>query len=83
MHEHNNPMTNLILSRRAGESILLGDTIEITVLVVDGCQARISIQAPRDVHIVRAELKTRDAEATGKLAKHKTLIRHKLRRFPK
>lgn len=75
-------MPNLILSRRAGEAILVGDDIEITVLEIDGSQVRISIQAPKDVRIVRAELKKRDAEAPGKASQHTVLIRRKRRRFP-
>jgi carbon storage regulator len=46
-------MPNLILSRKPGETILLGDSITITFLeVVDG-QVRVSIEAPREIHIRR------------------------------
>jgi len=50
-------MPNLILSRRAGETILIGDDIEITMLAVDAGAARISVRAPQAVRILRAELK--------------------------
>jgi carbon storage regulator len=51
-------MPNLILSRKPGETILLGDSITITFLeVVDG-QVRVSIEAPREIHIRRGELST-------------------------
>ena len=46
----------LVLTRRTGETILIGDDIEITVLVVDGNQIRVGIDAPEDVRILRGEL---------------------------
>jgi carbon storage regulator len=48
---------NLILTRRVGETILIGDNIGVTVVGVDGDHVRISIQAPREINIVRSELK--------------------------
>ena len=47
----------LILQRKEGESLLIGDEIEITVLAVEAGRARLAIQAPRDVTILRSELK--------------------------
>ena len=38
----------LVLTRRTGETTLIGDDIEITVLVVDGSQIRVGIDAPED-----------------------------------
>ena len=52
----------LILTRRSGETILIGDDIEVTVMRVSGNQVRIGIEAPRDVPIVREELDQEDAE---------------------
>lgn len=46
----------LILSRRVGEALLIGDEITITVLGVKGNQVRIGIQAPRNVTVLREEL---------------------------
>ena len=46
----------LVLTRKSGETILLGDDIEIRVLGVDGDQVKIGIVAPRSVNIVRGEL---------------------------
>ena len=46
----------LILTRRPGESILIGDDIEVTIARIDGNQVRIGVEAPRDVKIVRGEL---------------------------
>ena len=47
----------LILQRKEGEALLLGEDIEITVLAVETGRVRLAIQAPRDVTILRSELK--------------------------
>lgn len=46
----------LVLSRRVGEKIIIGDTITITVLEVRRGQVKIGVEAPRSVLIYRAEL---------------------------
>jgi carbon storage regulator len=46
----------LILTRRTGESIQVGDDIEISVLEIRGNQVRLGINAPSDVLVLRAEL---------------------------
>ncbi len=46
----------LVLSRRVGESIVMGDDITVTVLDVSGDVVRIGIDAPRSVSVDRAEL---------------------------
>jgi carbon storage regulator len=46
----------LILTRRSGESIQIGDEIEISVIEVRGNQVRLGINAPSDVLVLRAEL---------------------------
>ncbi|NMB41464.1 MAG: carbon storage regulator CsrA [Firmicutes bacterium] len=46
----------LVLTRRRGESIVLGDDIEISVLEVNGDAVRIGIEAPREVPIYRREI---------------------------
>jgi carbon storage regulator len=58
----------LILTRRAGEALRIGDEIEVTVMAVNGSQVRIGISAPRDIAVDReeiAERKRRDREAGG------------------
>lgn len=45
----------LILTRKKGESIAIGDNIQIQVLNVKGGQVRIGIDAPRDVAVNREE----------------------------
>lgn len=47
----------LILQRKEGESLLIGDEVEVTVLSVEAGRARLAIQAPRSVTILRSELK--------------------------
>jgi carbon storage regulator len=62
-HDANTIM--LILTRRAGEALRIGDDIEVTVMAVNGTQVRIGIKAPRDVAVDReeiAERKRRDRE---------------------
>ncbi len=46
----------LILTRHIGESIMIGDDVIITVLGIRGEQARIGIDAPRDVPVHREEI---------------------------
>lgn len=46
----------LVLSRRAGESIAIGDDVVVTILEVRGDVVRVGIDAPRSVTVHRAEL---------------------------
>ncbi len=46
----------LVLSRKKGESILIGDEIELTVLSVDGDTIKLGIKAPKQVDIIRKEI---------------------------
>lgn len=46
----------LILTRRVGESIRIGDDISVTVLSIQGNQIRIGIDAPKDVQVHREEV---------------------------
>lgn len=49
----------LILTRRVGESLMVGDEITVTVLGVKGNQVRIGVNAPRDVSVHREEIYNR------------------------
>jgi carbon storage regulator len=46
----------LVLTRKAGESVIIGDDVVITVLEVRGDLIRIGIKAPRDVQVHREEV---------------------------
>ncbi|MFQ6005499.1 MAG: carbon storage regulator CsrA [Woeseia sp.] len=46
----------LILTRRAGETVMVGSDITITVLGVKGNQVRIGINAPKDIAVHREEI---------------------------
>jgi carbon storage regulator len=46
----------LILTRRVGETLKIGDNVNVTVLGVKGNQVRIGIDAPRDVSVHREEI---------------------------
>jgi carbon storage regulator len=46
----------LVLTRKGGEKVLIGDGITITILSTDGGRIRIGIEAPEDVNILRGEL---------------------------
>ncbi len=51
----------LILTRRVGERLIIGDDISVTTLGIKGNQVRYGITAPRDLPIQREEIYTRTA----------------------
>ena len=46
----------LILTRRVGESLMIGDDVNVTVLGICGNQVRIGVNAPKDVAVHREEI---------------------------
>lgn len=59
----------LVLTRKANQSIMIGDSIEVSVLSVLGEKVRLGIQAPRDVPVFRKEvfleIQAQNVEAAG------------------
>ena len=55
----------LILTRRVGESLMIGDDVTITVLGVKGNQVRIGVKAPKEVAVHREEILDRIAGSSN------------------
>ncbi len=51
----------LILTRRIGETIIIGDNVHITILGIKGNQVRVGVNAPKDVAVHREEIYQRIA----------------------
>ena len=65
----------LILTRRTGESLRIGDDVEVTVMAVNGSQVRIGIKAPRNIAVDReeiAERKQREREPAPSVVNHRS-----------
>lgn len=70
----------LVLVRKPGESLLIGEDIELKIVDVSGDQVRIGIQAPREVTIVRKEL-LMVKKANEEAAAHQPVDKEKLLSF--
>jgi carbon storage regulator len=53
----------LVLSRKVGEKLVIGDNITVVVSRVAGNRVTIGVEAPADVRIIRGELRTSEEEA--------------------
>ena len=56
----------LVLSRKVGEKIFIGDNISVTVVRVAPGVVRLGVEAPEHLPIMREELRNQDVEATAK-----------------
>ena len=56
----------LILTRRVGESLRIGDDVSVTVLGIKGSQARIGVNAPKSVSVHREEVYDRINDENSK-----------------
>ncbi len=63
----------LVITRRPGQSVLIGPEIEVFVLEVDGAQVRVGIDAPRRIRVLRRELLTQ-VEAENRRAAQATSL---------
>ena len=57
----------LILTRKAGETLMIGDNVSVTVLRIKGNQVRLGVHAPRDISIHRKEIYNRILSEQGPL----------------
>ncbi len=55
----------LILTRRVGESLMIGDEVNVTVLGIKGNQVRIGVNAPKNVAVHREEIYQRIQQETS------------------
>lgn len=76
----------LVLTRRTGESIVIGNDVVVTILEVRGDQIRVGIDAPRSVQVHREEVFKQVAEENAKAVRAvgdtRDLLRRRLRPAP-
>lgn len=58
----------LILTRRIGETVMIGDNVSVTVLGVKGNQVRLGVNAPKEVEVHREEIFDRIKREHDKVA---------------
>lgn len=61
----------LVLTRRIGETIVVGDNVQVTILGLNGNQIRVGVNAPKDIPIHRQEIYERIQKEKGGTSKVK------------
>lgn len=68
----------LVLNRKKGESIIIGDKIEIQIIDIQGDNIKLGIEAPKEISILRKELYeeiiTTNREASQNLSEYKEIL---------
>ena len=72
----------LVLTRRKGQSIVLGDNIEISVVEVSGDAVRLGIKAPKEVSIYRREIYEAICEENISAARAAGEMKQKIKKLP-
>ncbi|MCS7255165.1 MAG: carbon storage regulator CsrA [Thermomicrobium sp.] len=70
----------LVLTRRPGEALVIGQDIRLVVLGVEGERVKLGIEAPREIAIVRSELVEAVREANQQAARTPERVLERLRR---
>ncbi|MCX2727965.1 carbon storage regulator CsrA [Thermomicrobium sp. 4228-Ro] len=70
----------LVLTRRPGEALLIGQDIRLVVLGVEGERVKLGIEAPREVTVVRSELLEAVREANLQAARAPARVLERLQR---
>lgn len=61
-------MSMLVLTRRKGESVLIGDKVEITIVEIQGDKIKIGVSAPKKIEVLRKELVSQAKDANKEAA---------------
>ena len=69
----------LVIGRKKGESVIIGDNIEVTVVKVEDGTVKLSINAPKEIPILRKELLEQVQEENKKAASVDLTILNKLK----